>query len=669
MKSAPIYLDRLGAALSNAGINLKRSQILEIAASAFGYHNSNEFSAAAKRGDLLPPAAQPIGAVDLPNGEAIVVLTDAQSGRPYAIDKTFIEQVVTNERSQKIGVTPYGTLALLDVATKGSQTSLNTVDLPSTSQRCAQPGAGEILIDPDTLGSLIDGANSYAEDLSSGLHDGTYDDDDEATREEKRAHLEDIDEAITTARRLFDKPIETLPQPSNPGEPQKIEVFFAIIDHKHGSDTFCATNEDDCLAEIAEYCKEYWSEIADQGHVPATTKGMNDSEIIDTYFYSHHSEHLTKGRHVLALHSLSKAENIGGQNSGPKAENYLRSASLPSPAELDEIACALTDGISHDIWFDAQDYDGEEAAEDTIEETQNAMSAAADILKRLAAAPEAFLPAPTAQRDRDHRPDFLSGPIWLTDKNGELIAHPAINAATFASAGIGHGLIEHLDGSTDFTPLNKKQSAIVQNRRFYPSSYVEGMNIHLGASVVYAGKKFHAPTLIFPWAESVPDLSRQEVEKHLEKIKSSFEGAVRSLGGHILVRADDNSSYFGVSALLPFTIAEEAPDIEDYFRALDYLVNGCRDRVAKTVWAKFRSQATIQDRIIDIDPIGTATFDCTFELLLMGHQAARTIEDNHDLRDELRYAHMAPTWIQTHEGPFEIDIDQTAIDTLHRIVR
>lgn len=660
MKSAPIYLDRLGAALTRAGINLKRSQILEIAASAFGYHNSNEFSAAAKRGDLLPAAAQPIGAVDLPNGKAIVVLTDVQSGRPYAIDQNFIDQIVTNERSEKIGVTPYGTLALLDFASVHPLGCLNTANRSTNAAGIASPKTDVVVIDRDDLATLIDGANSYAEDLSSGLDDGTYDD---------RANLGDVEEAITTARRLLDAPTQPLNQASNPGKPQKVEVFFAIVDHKHGTNTYCAASEDECLAEIAEYCREYWSEIAERGHSPATTEGMTDSDIVQTYFDDHDSEYLTKGSSFIDLPPLHQTASLGDHQPPMLPENCLRNANLPSPAELSAIASALTDGISHDIWFDAHDYDGEEAAEDTIEETQNAMSAAADILKRLAAAPETVLPAPAAPRDRDPRPDLLSGPIWLTDKNGELIPHPAINAATFASVGIGHGQIEHLDGSTEFTPLKQKETTVVQNRRWYPSSYVEGMDIHLGASVIYAGKKFHAPTLNFPWAETVPGLSRQEAENHLEEIKSSFEGAVRSLGGQLLIRADDNGSCFRVSALLPFTIAEEAPDIEDYFRALDYLLNGCRDLAATTVRAKFRNQATIQDRIIDIDPIGAATYDCTFELLLMGHQAARTIENNHDLRDELRYAHMAPTWIQTWEGPFEIDIDQTAIDALHRIVR
>src|SRR3546814_4679131 len=45
----------------------------------------------------------------------------------------------------------------------------------------------------DILGSLIEASNSYAEDLSSGLEDGTYED---------TANLDDVEIAIATARTI-----------------------------------------------------------------------------------------------------------------------------------------------------------------------------------------------------------------------------------------------------------------------------------------------------------------------------------------------------------------------------------------------------------------------------------------------------------------------------------
>src|SRR3546814_11988389 len=61
LKTTPIYLDRLDSALKKAGVSIKRSQLLETTAAAFGFHNSNELTAEAARGDLAPPGATPIG--------------------------------------------------------------------------------------------------------------------------------------------------------------------------------------------------------------------------------------------------------------------------------------------------------------------------------------------------------------------------------------------------------------------------------------------------------------------------------------------------------------------------------------------------------------------------------------------------------------------------------
>src|SRR3546814_17785655 len=101
LKTTPIYLDRLDSALKKAGVSIKRSQLLETTAAAVGFHNSNEFTAAAARGDLAPPGATPIGSLTLPDGQIIVVITDAQAGRPYAIDKAFLEQNIANERGER----------------------------------------------------------------------------------------------------------------------------------------------------------------------------------------------------------------------------------------------------------------------------------------------------------------------------------------------------------------------------------------------------------------------------------------------------------------------------------------------------------------------------------------------------------------------------------------
>ena len=61
MKPISIYLDRLAAALSAQNVTLKRSQLLEVAAAAFGYHNQHEATAASQNGGLTPRSSRSSG--------------------------------------------------------------------------------------------------------------------------------------------------------------------------------------------------------------------------------------------------------------------------------------------------------------------------------------------------------------------------------------------------------------------------------------------------------------------------------------------------------------------------------------------------------------------------------------------------------------------------------
>jgi hypothetical protein len=131
MKSLSVHLDRLEKVLKARGIPCKRHQTLEVAAAAFGYHNQNELTAAGKAGDLNPPLAEPIGEVALPSGETIIVVRDPLAKSAYAIDQTFVEQVVATDRAELFGPTPYGHLLnlsrLLDDEILPLQASLDSI--------------------------------------------------------------------------------------------------------------------------------------------------------------------------------------------------------------------------------------------------------------------------------------------------------------------------------------------------------------------------------------------------------------------------------------------------------------------------------------------------------------------------------------------------------------
>jgi hypothetical protein len=98
-KSTPIILDRLAEALARHGLKLKRQQLVQVAAAAFGYRNDKTFSAAAAEGDLDAPVAKSYGSDD----QGLALIMDPVAGSVFAMD--------VQDRTSRAGrwtVSPYG---------------------------------------------------------------------------------------------------------------------------------------------------------------------------------------------------------------------------------------------------------------------------------------------------------------------------------------------------------------------------------------------------------------------------------------------------------------------------------------------------------------------------------------------------------------------------------
>lgn len=155
MRTTPIILDRLDASLMQHGVRLKRSQLLETAAMAFGYHSSNEFTAAARAGDLNMPQPDVVGRVTVADTD-LVALRD-HSGAIYAIEEGFLEQVVDQERRETFGPSPYGGLVdLTDVtahpATAWDREAARPWPLEEGAKRhVARNGEGETIAETNDL--------------------------------------------------------------------------------------------------------------------------------------------------------------------------------------------------------------------------------------------------------------------------------------------------------------------------------------------------------------------------------------------------------------------------------------------------------------------------------------------------------------------------------------
>ncbi len=108
-KPIAIHLDRLASALAAQGVDLRRSQLLEVASAAFGHRSSNETSKLAEAGEMTPSSAQPIGRLDL-GADSVVIVRDAVTDLPYAVSGTFLEGIA-DDRGSQFSPTPYGGLA------------------------------------------------------------------------------------------------------------------------------------------------------------------------------------------------------------------------------------------------------------------------------------------------------------------------------------------------------------------------------------------------------------------------------------------------------------------------------------------------------------------------------------------------------------------------------
>jgi hypothetical protein len=84
--STTIAINRLDAALSGMGIRLKRTQLLNGVAAAFGHRNVHELAAADASGALRPPEARPMGRARVPRIGMMLFLQDPD-GTVFAVDE------------------------------------------------------------------------------------------------------------------------------------------------------------------------------------------------------------------------------------------------------------------------------------------------------------------------------------------------------------------------------------------------------------------------------------------------------------------------------------------------------------------------------------------------------------------------------------------------------
>ncbi|WDF75250.1 DUF5983 family protein [Novosphingobium sp. KACC 22771] len=68
-----------------------------------------------------------------------------------------------------------------------------------------------------------------------------------------------------------------------------LDIHVGVIEHKEGANIHVSLDRPALEGQIAEFCREWWSDIRD----PRKAANLSDTEVIETYFDRHDSECLT----------------------------------------------------------------------------------------------------------------------------------------------------------------------------------------------------------------------------------------------------------------------------------------------------------------------------------------------------------------------------------------
>jgi len=126
MKTTPILLDRLHSALKARDVVLKRTDLLQVAASAFGLRNVHEMSALDDRGDMCAPAVRCIGTHDVPHVGEMAFFQDP-AGDVFAVTTMRLDRDVG--RGADWILSPFG--GLVDVSS--ARRKITDDEVPSSA--------------------------------------------------------------------------------------------------------------------------------------------------------------------------------------------------------------------------------------------------------------------------------------------------------------------------------------------------------------------------------------------------------------------------------------------------------------------------------------------------------------------------------------------------------
>jgi len=138
--------------------------------------------------------------------------------------------------------------------------------------------------------------------------------------------------------------------------PWPIDVYVGSIDHRAGVNHYAAVTRQALMHEMAEYCREFWSEVRDDRD-PFT---LDDETVVSDYFQQHPDEfHCTNIEHLLPKPAIDpgflaegKVLFLNSRHIDPSSEQHLNEWTGPAAMEAPLFVTDTTMG-----WFMPTDPD------------------------------------------------------------------------------------------------------------------------------------------------------------------------------------------------------------------------------------------------------------------------------------------------------------------------
>jgi hypothetical protein len=392
------------------------------------------------------------------------------------------------------------------------------------------------------------------------------------------------------------------------------ELHAATVTHKHGDTLYLDRTEHGLRDQLADYCREWWKEVGGRRGVPETPEGLDDQETIDTYFEDN-------DRETLVLFS-PESYPIGPVDFGRDAPFVPEGFDMRSPYVIGRMMPSAADETV--LWWSDADGWVDATSATVLAAPTTGWPTAGIVPGALFVVP---LPTPPAARKRTDVPDV----VFLTNRECDVQG-----------------------------PSDRAEEAL-------PWVAAEEIEVGMGplrtAEIGYAALvddvAFVAPTIKafhFDADDSVRAMlsNRNELQEYADAI----EPRIRDVGG--LVMMEEDTEAVTLTVFVPLAEARRAPDLESWKAALQDLLTPDGD--GERVFATFRPQTIIGDSCYDADPHGEVGFDVTYEVKLMGEEAARGLHDHDDEAESLKYAVRAPRWIREWTGPFGVEVRQALAD-------